>query len=232
MTWRSTVRGSSRSASSSGAQAPGQITSRAGGVRAGRGGDAHAAVRRRRPLLHRLPEAQLGPAPGRQLQMRRHGALRPDEPGGLLVQAHLVVGRVERREATPDLRGVEHLVRQVPLAGRTQAAGHGRAVRPAEVEAAVERHQVGVQLVPQLVGAQQQRHVRRVLEVGLPDDARPAVTGPLVVRRTEAFEAEHPLTAGREMRRRGAAHAAEPEHDDVVGHAAPPPARRRMMPRA
>ncbi len=124
--------------------------------------------------------------------------------------------------------GVEKFVRQVPLAGRAQAAGDGRRLGPAEVEAAGERHQVGaragLELVPELVGAQQQRHVRRVLEVRLPDDARPAVARPAVVRRPEALEPEHPLPPRREMGRRGAAHAAEPDDDHVDGHPVPLPA--------
>ena len=85
-----------------------------------------------------------------------------------------------------------------------------------------EGHQVGpgvgLELVPQLVGAKQQRYVGGVLEVGLPDDPRPAVAGPLVVRRTEALQAEHPLPASGQVRGRRAAHAAQPDDDDVVGH--------------
>ena len=77
---------------------------------------------------------------------------------------------------------------------------------------------VGRQLVPQLVGAQQQRHVGRVLEVGLPDDARPAVAGTLVVGGGELLQPEHPLPALGQVIRRGTAHATEPDDDNVVTH--------------
>src|SRR5581483_10953928 len=90
----------------------------------------------------------------------------------------------------------------------------------AEVDAAGERHQSAVELFEQLVGAFEQRYVRGVLEVGLPDDPGLAVAGAHGVRRAEALEPEHPGAAGGEMPGGGTAHAAQPDHDDVVaGHA-------------
>ena len=74
-----------------------------------------------------------------------------------------------------DVRGADH-----------QAAGQRQRSRP------VSCLEVGVQLV----GAQQQRHVGRVLEVGLPDDPRVAVARPQRVRRGELLEAEHPSRPG------------------------------------
>lgn len=54
-----------------------------------------------------------------------------------------------------------------------------------------------------------------MLEVREPDDARAAVARPLVVRRLELLEAEHPLAARGQARGRRAAHAAKADDDDV-----------------
>lgn len=130
--------------------------------------------------MHRLTEVQVRTRTLGEREVRGHRRLRPDETGLGLVQPDLVRARRERGEPAPHLCGVEQLVRQVPLPCREQAARDGERVLPTEEQATVQRHDVltgvALQLLPQLVGAQQQRHVRRVLEVGLPGDPRPAVT--------------------------------------------------------
>ena len=152
--------------------------------------------------------------------MRLDGHLRPRESGLRLVQGDVAGMRRESRESASYLGPVEHLVPQVPFPARTQAARNCEAVRRPDEQPAREPVDlalgIGGELVPQLVGTQQQRHIRRVLEVGLPDDARTAVAGSFVVGGSELLQPEHPLPASREMVGGGAAHAAEPDHDDVV----------------
>src|SRR5206468_11663415 len=72
---------------------------------------------------------------------------------------------------------------------------------------------------PQLVGAPDQRHVGRMLEVGLADDAALPRRRSARVRRGEAVESEDESAAAREVAGRGASHRAEAGDDDVVaGH--------------
>ena len=54
---------------------------------------------------------------------------------------------------------------------------------------------------------QQQRDVGRVLEVGLPDHPRVAVTGAAVVSGGELLDADHVGAPAGEVRSRGTAHA-------------------------
>ena len=205
MTCRSTVIGTPRSASSCGAHAPGAMTSAPASY-------VPAAVVTRTPeaedshVQHRLGEPQVGAGPRAEGEVRRDGALGPDEPGLALVERDLVVGQPERGEPPAHLGRVEHLVRQVPLPRGAQAAGDGVRVGPADEQAAGERDEVlaGVDggPLPQLVRPQQQRHVRRVLEVGLPGDPRAAVAGAERVRRACAARARAPAARGRPGSRR------------------------------
>ena len=144
MTWRSTVSGTPRSASSSGAHAPGQTTSVARGRTCrprwspGR--------RRRRPSQSSAGSSNRRSAP--RCAGQRRGAPttvasgRTNPASASYSPTSSSAGR-HGREPAPDLRGVEQLVRQVPLAGGPQAAGDHLGVRPAELEAAGERQQVG-----------------------------------------------------------------------------------------
>lgn len=139
-----------------------------------RRGDLHPAARGGPPAGGRLLVVQVGTGPGGQGQVRGHRFLRDDQPRAPFVQRDLVVGRGHGREPAADLRRVQQLVRQVPLLGAAQAAGHGPAVRPAHHQPAGPEHHgpatVRLDLRPQLGRAQQQRHVGRVLEVGLAGD--------------------------------------------------------------
>ena len=152
--------------------------------------------------------------------MRGHGRLRTDEARTLLEHGQLAGGRGERREAGPHGVGLQHLVRQIPLLRRPEASGERRAVRRPQVETTGEGEQVGAGLLlrlgPQLVGPQQQRDVRGVLEVGLPDDPRTPVARAPVVGGGEPLQPEHALAPGGEVPGSGRAHPAEPDHDHVV----------------
>src|SRR5690242_2727098 len=82
-----------------------------------------------------------------------------------------------------------------------------------------------LQLMPQPVTFLQQRHVARVLEVGLTDHARAPVRAAAIMRRTETIDPQHPQPARRQLKERGATHAANTKHNCVVtshGFAAEP----------
>jgi peptide/nickel transport system substrate-binding protein len=75
------------------------------------------------------------------------------------------------------------------------------------------------EIPPQLVRSQEQRHVRRALEICFADNARSPGRSPQFVSELELLEPEHALTAFCHLGRYGAAHPTETEHDDVVsGH--------------
>src|SRR4029453_7408079 len=74
---------------------------------------------------------------------------------------------------------------------------------------------IGLQLGPQLVRTQEQGHVRGVLEVGQPDDARRAVARPLFVQEIELPEPQHALAARSQLCGCGASHGAKANDDDV-----------------
>src|SRR5215218_3546805 len=124
MTWRSTVSETPRSASSSGAHAPGQITSRPAVYSPAAVVTPRSPAGCRRPAQHRFTEPKVGAVPFGQAQVRRDGQLGPDEPRHRLVEPDLVVGWIQGGEAPADLRRLEQIVRQSPLLRRPQAAGH------------------------------------------------------------------------------------------------------------
>ena len=109
-----------------------------------------------------------------------------------------------------------------PRAG--EGAGDEPSVRRADRQAA-GRHQqpppgAPLERLPVLVGALHQRHVERVLEVGLADDAGAALRRAAGVRQRELLEAEDAPAAPRQLGERRRAHRAEADHDRVVAHAA------------
>src|SRR5919106_1420582 len=77
--------------------------------------------------------------------------------------------------------------------------------------------------IPQLVGAMEERNIGGILEIGLPDDAGPAVARAPVVRGTKLFDAQYRATSCGDLIRRRAPHRAE-AHDDHIepGHQPPP----------
>ena len=156
--------------------------------------------------------------------MGLHGQLWAGEAGFGLEERDVTRVRGEVREAQPDLVLVEHVVGEIPLLTGPQAACHGQAVRGSDEQAAGHAVDVSTavcgELVPQFVCAQEQRHIGRILEVGLADDAGAAVAGSSVVCGRELLQPQHALPAGGEMVGRGAAHAAQPDHDDVISHVA------------
>ena len=63
-----------------------------------------------------------------------------------------------------------------------------------------------LELAPQLVGAPQECHVRRMLPVGEPDDSGEPVGRAVLMHQVEALESEHPQAPAREVEQRRAAH--------------------------
>jgi hypothetical protein len=173
----------------------------------------------RGPRLDRLVVAQLGTVSSSDGKMRQDGPLRRDEPGGWLEECCSPVRRPHRREAPSHLGRVEHLVLQLPPLGRREAAVEDAAAGPPEEDPARPRQQrlaARAQLVPQLVGPPEQRHVAGALEVGLPHDAGLAVAGAVRMPSRVLVQAEHALAPGGEVRGGGAAEPAEPGDDHVV----------------
>src|SRR5207253_8950753 len=99
------------------------------------------------------------------------------EPTGLLLEdPDPVVVRVERRVATPDIAGLEHLVREAVLGRAAKRARHQLTAGRSEVQPAGlrEERRAGVmfELAPQLPRAAQHRYVGRMLVVRESDDPR------------------------------------------------------------
>src|SRR5262249_1453057 len=75
------------------------------------------------------------------------------------------------------------------------------------------------ELTPEAVGVPQQRHVRGMLEVPEPNDARAAMRGAAVMTGSIALDPQHPLASARQVVRRRAPHGAEAaDHDIKMRH--------------
>ena len=113
-------------------------------------------------------------------------------------------GNAKGRKPFHQRRRVQHFVRQTVRARREQRARHHRAVGRADLGDAGDVQERlparRLELAPQLIGAAQQRHIGRMLEIAEPDDARSAVRGALIVARRKALDAEHARAAAREWR--------------------------------
>ena len=128
-----------------------------------------------------------------RLRLRDHRSdrgLDRDEAAVGLEHADMVRRDFERRKAPHGLGRVHDLVRQpVQPAGRERARHH-LAVRRADLGDAGDveklRSRRGFKLAPQRIGAAQQRHIGRMLEIAEPDDAALAVRRALVVTRARA----------------------------------------------
>ena len=213
-TRRSTVSGRSSPPSRSAAQRPGASTRAPAVVAAARGRDADTVVSRR-PAGHGLVVPQLGTGRGsRAAQLgrrprspaapcRRSGSHSPTTPSG---------GRSAGNRACTSV-AVEHRVLEVPVPRRLQAAAEDPGVRQPEEQpaGAAQQRLAGLvgELRPELVGAPQQRHVGRALEVDLAHDAGLAVAGALGVRAGPRVEAEGAQPAPSQVGRGRAAEAAE-----------------------
>jgi hypothetical protein len=73
-----------------------------------------------------------------------------------------------------------------------------------------------LELVPQAIALDEQRHVVRMLEVRLTDHARVSMRAATIVRWIELVDAEDTGAASRKMEQRGTADSASSQHDGVV----------------
>ena len=104
-------------------------------------------------------------------------------------------------------------------AGRRQRSGDERSVRRADLGDAGDAEKRlaagGLEIAPQRVGAAQQRHIGRMLEIAEPDDPRCAMRGAESMARFETVDADDALASASELVDGGAAHRAEPDHHDI-----------------
>src|SRR5918992_138371 len=131
----------------------------------------------------------------------------------------MVVGRIVGGPPTAHLVGREQLVRHIVLECAAARTADDRAVGRADHQSArlmEERaFRLALQLLPKLVRATDQRHVERVLEVRLADDARATVRRTERVWRRELVDAERADAAAGELVERRAPHGAQADDDDV-----------------
>lgn len=106
------------------------------------------------------------------------------------------------------------------LAGTAERARHEHSALDAYHQTAVDVQQLltgfRAQLIPELVRSLKERHVHRMLEVHLPDDAAVAMGRSEFVPGHPSLEPEHFLPASRKMSCRSAAHRAKAGNDYVI----------------
>ena len=138
-------------------------------------------------------------------------------------------GRVEagvRGVSAPHVGRVEHLVLDVVELRRLERPAERGPILRAALERAGGDEQplagIGLEVVPELVGPPQERHVRRMLVVGQPDDPGQPVRRAELVEEVELLQPEYPPPAARQVIGRCGPHPAEADDDRVipVGHAA------------
>ena len=204
---------------------PGCDDQRAGRVRLLVRGDRHRVCRSFEPR-HALFPVDFRAVPLRHRQLRANACFGPQEPGVAFEIAPLVVGHVETWKSPPDLRRVQHLVRDCEFscgcervveetldmsarglraAGDDEPAARGEELRP----------RLLLQLAPELVRAQRKRGVLLSFADREPGNARVAVTRPERVRRRELIDAENARAPAGELAQRRASHRSESEHDCV-----------------
>jgi hypothetical protein len=176
--------------------------------------------------------------PARALELRGDARLRKEHAGARLAHRDRALRDPQRRVLRAGLGGAQPLVRQRMSLGAEQRAAHQRPARRTDHEPAGAEHERGAGLAlergPALICALHQRHVARILEVRLADDAALPVRRAEIVRRVEAVETEHALAARGELGERGAPHRAEPQDDRVerAAHACASPSSGAERPQA
>ena len=157
----------------------------------------------------------------RHRDMRDDRAFRRDESAVRLQHGLMGVRQVVAWRKAPQLGSTEMPMRQfVRAASGKRTLDHGASRRPRIDRARDEEEllaEAALQFAPVLIGTAQQRHVGGILEIGEPDDPVEAVRGAHRVGNVEALEPEHPHTAPGKLPAGGRAHAADTDHDDIVG---------------
>ena len=88
----------------------------------------------------------------------------------------------------------------------------------------MQRTRRALEVAPALGGAEEERHVVRMLEIALADDAAATMVAGNGIRHRRAVDAQDAHAAPRELHARGGAHGAGAEDDDLwmgIGHASP-----------
>ena len=158
----------------------------------------------------------------RRVDMRHDGALACQKTASRLENPARGRRQVVAGIAGIDLRPRQHFMRQIVQFRRCQGAGKQFAILAASIDRTGRDQQFlaarRFDVMPELVGAQQQRHVIRVLVIGQPDDAADAVGRAHRMGDVEPLQAENPLAAARQLEGGRAAHAADADDDDVIYH--------------
>ena len=148
-------------------------------------------------------------------------ALGGKKPRVGLKHRHQVVGGAPPGNATGQRRGIEHLVRQVVFAATTPRALKHHTPLGAHIEPTRDVEQrLGeplLQLTPQGKGATQQGDVRRILEIGQPDNAREAMRRAEAVAEVMLLQRQHAKASGGHVVRGGTPHTPNAGDDYVIG---------------
>src|SRR6185436_674275 len=131
-----------------------------------------------------------------------------------------IVSWLKRRKSFRRLRRREYLVRQSVLANASQRACHHHPVWRTDHQPTGDLHEsctaLLLQLAPQLVSTLNQRHVERMLEVGLANYPAVAVRGAERVTGTKLLDPKGTDPIPRQMVEGRRAHGPESDHDRVV----------------
>jgi hypothetical protein len=131
----------------------------------------------------------------------------------------VVVGHRELRIPIGQLTAIETLVRQVMGPGRLETSGDQFVVLGSHVQAAgLDEHRRArrVALLPQFVGAAQQRDVVGMLVVAESNQPRVAVRRAEIVGDVVLLESENTPATHRQLAAGGRAHRTDPDHDHVI----------------
>jgi len=165
-----------------------------------------------------------------QRQLRADAGLGTDVAAAGFVIDQLVSAEAELRVATHGLPGVQHLVRDgIALGGGDGALDEARlAMHDGGASSRGQDHGAalvqkgftgfGLDLAPDLVGAEHEGHILLAFADGATGDAGVAVGAAPGVRRVPAVQSQHALASPGELQEGGGAHRAQADDDGVVGH--------------
>jgi hypothetical protein len=154
-------------------------------------------------------------------QMRQDRPLRRDE-AAIALKYRLVPRRQPiARKAPMRLGGIEKLMLQSMFPARRKRPLDDAAPlrpgidRPGDEEQWLARQPL--RLAPKFIGAAEQRHIGRMLEIGEADDPVQPMRRPHPMPDIKPLDPEHPQPPPRQLPAGSRAHAAEADDDDVVG---------------
>src|SRR5450759_819650 len=172
------------------------------------------------PFEHGVVEACFRASGPRRIEMCLVARLRVEVAGPWVEHSDEVRREPECGEPLVNLRRSQNFVRKVVLARASQRAGDDHSVARADHEPARDLHQRcsarRLQLAPQFVRSLDQRHVQRMLEVGLANNATVPVRRAELVCLRELLESQNAEATACEMKQRRAAHRAQSDDNGVV----------------